>query len=88
MLNKLSGLAFSAKKLQSSANNLVSLGRNNIKVGDNPKLRFDLKSTQASKIDISKELVSQINAQSGFSANAKIIVVADETIGTILDIKS
>ena len=88
MFNMLSGMLASAQKLQNSANNLVGLGRNKVAVGGNPERRLDVDSTQASKVDISKEMVDQMTAQAEFTANAKIIAVADETIGTILDVKS
>ena len=88
MFNALSGMLASAQKLQNSANNLVGLGRNKVVVGDNLERRLDVDSTQASKVDISKEMVDQTTVQAEFTANAKIIAVADETIGTILDVKS
>ena len=78
----------SAQKLQTSANNLVGLGRNKVAAGDNLEKRLDVGPTQASKVDISKEMVNQMTAQAEFTANAKVITVADETIGTILDVKS
>jgi len=88
MFNALSGMLASAQKLQTSANNLVGLGRNKVAVGDNLERRLDVDSTQASKADISKEMVNQMTAQVEFTVNAKVIAVADETIGTILDVKS
>ena len=89
MFNALSGMIASAQKLQNSANDLVSLGRNKVLAGDNPGLRSDLNSTKTSKkADISKEMVNQVAAQAEFQANAKVIVAADETIGKILNIKS
>ena len=88
MFNALSGMFASAQKLQTSANNLVGLGRNKVAVGDNLERRLDVDSTQASKADISKEMVNQMTAQAEFAVNAKVIAVADETIGTILDVKS
>ena len=88
MFNVLSGMLASAQKLQNSANNLVSLGRNKVAVGDNLERRLDVDSTQASKVDISKEMVNQMAAQAAFTANADLTVIADETTGTILDIKS
>ena len=88
MFNVLSGMLASAQKLQNSANNLVGLGGNKVVVGDNPERKLDVDSSQASKVDISKEMVNQMTAQAEFTANAKIIAVADETIGTILDVKS
>ena len=78
----------SAQKLQTSANNLVGLGRNKVVVGDNPERRQDVDITQALEADISKEMVDQMTAKAEFTANAKVIAVADETIGTILDVKS
>jgi flagellar hook protein FlgE len=33
-------------------------------------------------------MVNQMSAQAEFTVNAKVIAVADETIGTILDVKS
>ena len=88
MFNVLSGMLASAQKLQTSANNLIGPGRNKVAVGDNLGRRLDVDSTQASKVDISKEMVNQMTAQAEFTANAKVIAVADETIGTILDVKS
>ena len=89
MFNALSGMVSSAQKLQNSASNLVSLGRDKVTVVDNLGLRSDLNSTKASKrVDISKEMVYQITAQAEFKANTKVVLTADETIGTILNIKS
>ena len=88
MFNALSGMLASAQKLQTSANNLVGLGRNKVAVGDNLERQLDVDSTQAPKADISKEMVNQMTAQAEFTVNAKVIAVADETIGTILDVKS
>ena len=93
MFNALSGLVASAQKLQNSANNLANLkdldlGINKITVGDQPESRPDVDSTETSQVNISKEMVNQMAAQAAFTANAKLTVVTDETIGTILDIKS
>ena len=89
MFNAFSGIISSAQKLQNGANNLVSLGREKVKVIDNPGLGSDLNYTKASKkVDISKEIVNQVTAQTEFKANAKVILTGDETIGTILSIKS
>jgi len=89
MFNAFSGIISSAQKLQNGANNLVSLGREKVTVIDNPGLGSDLNYTKASKkVDISKEMVNQVTAQTEFKANAKVILTGDETIGTILSIKS
>ena len=93
MFNALSGLVASAQKLQNSANNLANLkdlglGINKVIVGDKPESVPDVDSTETSKVNISKEMVNQITAQAVFTANAELTVIADETIGTILDIKS
>ena len=93
MFNALSGLVVSAQKLQNSANNLANLkdlglGINKVLVGDKPESLPDVDSTATSKVNISKEMVNQITAQAAFTANAELTVAADETIGTILDIKS
>ena len=93
MFNALSGLVVSAQKLQNSANNLANLkdlglGINKVLVGDKPESLPDVDSTATSKVNISKEMVNQITAQAAFTANAELTVIADETIGTILDIKS
>ena len=93
MFNALSGLVVSAQKLQNSANNLANLkdlglGINKGLVGDKPESLPDVDSTATSKVNISKEMVNQITAQAAFTANAELTVIADETIGTILDIKS
>ena len=93
MFNALSGLVASAQKLQNSANNLANLkdlglGINKVTAGDNPESRPDVDSTETSKVNISKEIANQMAAQAAFTANAELTVAADETIGTILDIKS
>ena len=93
MFNALSGLVASAQKLQNSANNLANLkdfapGINKVTVDDKPESRPDVDSTETSKVNISKEMMNQIAAQAAFTANAELTVIADETIGTILDIKS
>jgi len=89
MLNALSGMVSSAQKLQNSASNLVAPGRDKVTVVDNPGFRSNLNSTKASKkIDISKKMINQVTAQAELKANAKVVLTADETIGTILDIKS
>ena len=93
MFNALSGLVASAQKLQNSANNLANLkdlglGINKVTAGDNPESRPDVDSTETSKVNISKEMVNQMAAQAAFTANADLTVIADETTGTILDIKS
>ena len=93
MFNALSGLVVSAQKLQNSANNLANLkdlglGINKITVGDQPESRPDVDFTETSKVNISKELVNQMAAQAAFTANAELTAKSDETIGTVLDIKS
>ena len=93
MFNALSGLVASAQKLQNSANKLANLKDfapriNKVTVGDKPESLLDVDSTETSKVNISKEMVNQIAAQAAFTANAELTVIADETIGTILDIKS
>ena len=88
MYNALSGMLDSAKKLQNSANNIVSQGRNKVADGDNRKNRSDINLTEDTNVNISKEMVNQIIAKSEFKANVKVVKIADENIGTILDIKS
>ncbi len=93
MFNAFSGLVVSAQKLQNSANNLVNfkdldLGINKVTVGDKPESLPDVDSTETLKVNISKEMVNQIAAHAAFTANAEFTVIADETIGTILDIQS
>ena len=93
MFNAFSGLVASAQKLQNSANNLANLkdfapGINKVTVDDKPESRPEVDYTETSKVNISKEMVNQMSAQAAFTANAELTVIADETIGTILDIKS
>ena len=88
MYKALSGMLDSAKKLQNSANNIVSQGRNKVADGDNRKIRSDINLTEDTNVNISKEMVNQIIAKSEFKANVKVVEIADENIGTILDIKS
>ena len=93
MFNALSGLVASAQKLQNSANNLANLkdldlGINKVTVGDKAESQPHVNFTETSKVNISKEMMNQMAAQAAFTANAELTVAADETIGTILDIKS
>ena len=93
MLNALSGLVASTQELQNSGNNLANLrdlglGINKVAIGDKLESRPDVDSTETSKVNISKEMMNQMAAQAAFTANAELTVVADEIIGTILDIKS
>lgn len=88
MYNALSGMLDSAKKLQNSANNIVSQKRNKVADGDNRKIRPDINLTEDTNVSISKEMVNQLIAKSEFKANVKVVEIADENIGTILDIKS
>ena len=93
MFNALSGLVVSAQKLQNSANNLANSkdfapGINKVTIGDKPQSCPDVDSTEISKVHISKEMVNQMAAQAAFTANAELTVMADETIGTIMDIQS
>ena len=93
MFNALSGLVASAQKLQNSANKLAKSnefapGINKVTIGDKPQSWPDVDSTETSKVNISKEMVNQIAAHAAFTANAELTVIADETTGTILDIKS
>ena len=93
MFNALSALVVSAQQLQNSANNLANLkdlglGMNMVTVGDKSESRPDADFTETSKVNISKEMVNQMAAQAAFTANAELTVMADETIGTILDIQS
>ena len=88
MYNALSGMLDSAKKLQNSANNLVSQGRKKVADGDNLEIRPGINLTEDKNVNISNEMVNQIIAKSEFKANVKVIKIVDENIGTILDIKS
>ncbi len=51
---------------------------------ENP-LKNDGSLKELSNTDIAEELVTQISAQNGFDANAKVIQNYDETLGTLLD---
>ena len=88
MYKALSGMIDSAKKLQNSANNIVSQGIKKVADGDNRKIKPNINLTEDTNVNISKEMVNQIIAKSEFKANVKVVEIADENIGTILDIKS
>ena len=92
MFNTFSGLVTSAQKLQNSANNLANLKDLGLEINkvtvDKAESRPDVDSTETSKANISKEMVNQMGAQGAFTANAELTVISDETIGTVLDIKS
>ena len=63
-------------------------GINKVTVGGKLKSLPDVDSKETSNVNISKEMVNQRAAQAAFTANAELTVMADETIGTILDIQS
>jgi len=88
MYKALSGMIDSAKNLQNSANKLVSQGRKKVEDGDNRKIMPEINLPEEKNINISKEIVKQIISKSEFKANVKVVKIADENIGTILDIKS
>jgi len=48
-------------------------------------LKQDGSLKELSNTDIAEELVTQISAQNGFDANAKVIQNYDETLGSLLD---
>ena len=91
MFNALSGLKNSAQRHQKSAASLQnSFGfEKNIDIVGKAKLgKSELIDTNSIYIDISEEVVTQITAKAVFTANAKVVVTADQIIGTTLDIKS
>ena len=91
MFNTLSGLKNSAQKLQKSATslqNFFGFEKNIDMVGKSKPEKSELIDTNSIYIDISEEVVTQITAKAAFTANAKVIVTADQIIGTTLDIKS
>jgi flagellar hook protein FlgE len=88
MYKALSGMMDSAKKLQNSANNIVSQRIKKVADGDNREIKPNINLTEDTNVNISKEMVNQIIAKSEFKANVKVVKIADENIGTILDIKS
>jgi flagellar hook protein FlgE len=73
----------SAQKLQNSATSL----KNSFGFEKNIDMVGKAKPGKSELIDISEEVVTQITAKAVFTANAKIVVTADQTIGTTLDIK-
>ena len=91
MFNALSGLKNSAQKLQKSATSLQnSFGFDkNIDIVARAKLgESELIDTNSIYVDISEEVVTQTTAKAAFNANTKVVVTADQIIGTTLDIKS
>ena len=91
MFNALSGLKNSAQKLQESATRLQnSFGfeKNIDMVGKAKPGESELIDTNSIYIDFSEEVVTQITAKVAFTANARVVVTADQIIGTTLDIKS
>ena len=91
MFNAFSGLKNSAQKLQNSATSLQnSFGfeKNMDMVGKAKPGKSELIDTNSIYIDISEEVVTQNIAKVAFTVNAKVVVTADQIIGTTLDIKS
>ena len=84
MFNALSGLKHSAQILQKSATNLQS----SFGFEKNMDIVGKAKPEKSELIDTSAEIVNQITAKATFTANAKVVVTADQIIGTTLDIKS
>ena len=91
MFNALSGLKNSAQKLQKSATSLQnSFGfeKNINMVGKAKPGKPELIDPNSIYIDISEEVVTQIKAKAAFTANTKVVVTADQIVGTTLNIKS
>ena len=91
MFNIFSGLKNSAQKLQKSATSLQnSFGfeKNMDMVGKAKPRKSELIDTNSIYIDISEEVVTQNIDKAAFTVNAKVVVTADQIIGTTLDIKS
>lgn len=91
MFNALSGLKNSAQKLQNSATSLKNsfgIEKNIDMVGKAKPGKSELIDTNSIYVDISEEVVTQITAKAAFTANTKVVVTADQIIGTTLDIKS
>ena len=91
MFNALSGLKNSAQKLQKSATSLQnSFGfeKKIDMVGKAKPEKSELIDTNSIYVDISEEVVTQITAKAALTANTKVVVTADQIIGTTLDIKS
>ena len=74
----LSGLKNSIQELQNSANSLANVQTS----------KFKKSTVTVGNVDIAEEIVGQITIQAAFNANSRVIGLADEMIGTILDIKS
>ena len=83
MFNALSGLKNSAQKLQNSATSL----KNSFGFEKNIDMVGKAKPGKSELIDITEEVVTQITSKAVFTVNGKIVVTADQTIGTALDIK-
>ena len=91
IFNALSGLKNSAQKFQKGATGLQnSFGfEKNIDMAGKAKPgKPELIDPNSIYIDISEKVVTQVTAKAAFSANAKVVVTADQIIGTTLDIKS
>ena len=91
IFNALSGLKNSAQILQKSATSLQNsfeFDKNIDMVGRVKLGRSELIDTNSIYVDISEEVVTQITAKAAFTANTKVVVTADQIIGTTLDIKS
>ena len=73
--NAFSGLTNVSKRLQNSANNLSNV------------LTSGFKKSQVNNVDITEEMVDQINTRAIFKANINIIKAKDEMLGSIIDIK-
>tara|TARA_B100000686_G_scaffold351660_1_gene451062 strand:+ start:615 stop:938 length:324 start_codon:yes stop_codon:yes gene_type:complete len=103
ILNSLSGLRVSYKKLQNSANNLANIstpgfvkGRLELTSIPNGGVSLAAASRTNSQgnlktpnnVDITNEMVGQVETYSTFKSNTKIIKASNETTGLILNIKT
>jgi flagellar hook protein FlgE len=91
MFNALSGLKNSAQKLEKSITSLQnSFGfeKNINMVGKAKPEKSELIDNNSIYIDISEAAVTQIKAKAAFTANTKVVVTADQIVGTTLNIKS
>ena len=77
MFNALSGLKNSAQRHQKSAASLQN------------SFGFEKNIDMVGKAKLGKsELIDTNSIKAAFTANAKVVLIADHTIGTTLDIKS
>jgi len=90
--NNLNAMMQMEKKLEQSANALAKLNLNNEEAKQNQQKNLQKETTPnqevSNEVDITQEIVKQIEIPIAYTANAEVISVQNSISKTLLDIKA